>query len=1627
MKKIYTLLASLIMTSLGFAQTNIYTQSFEVANDGYSSSVTEGSTFQDVFNRIDASAASGGDIGGNATFIWAIEDSNVTPATITLDQMDVTGFSDFTFSIDMLAHHYQDWDSTDELLISYSIDGAIAENLMWVQMVRDPGNLGDISNGPAAIDAGFDNDGDCGASTTLPAISTGTIHGCTVSASNFATFTSSTIPLNGNTTLDIVLTFNGLTAGDEGLYLDNISVDGTSGGTASTEVNFIGSSISVSEGIGTHELEFTIANEDASNATSFDVVLISGDASDIDSYTTQTVTFPAGSFADQVIELTITDDAIFESDEVLTFEIQNVSGGATAIIGSNNTFDLTITNNDAPATIGLPYSEDFSNCETALWLPFDESGGNFWSCAGGEYNMNGFPNPDDVDWLISNFSIDFDAQGNETISIETSERFGNTINEAGEFELRYSTDYAGYGDPTNATWTALVFDPNNTSTNATASAPSTTFVDASGITGTAYLAFVYDTAAGSGAEDWRVSDISIFEGAPNTSVEFIGTSVSVAEDVGTVDLEFTITNEDATNATTFDVVLTSGEASDIDSYTTQNVSFPAGSVADQTVTITITDDLLEEADETLTFEIQNVSGGNNAFIGTNSSFDLTILANDEPVIPGLLYDADFTNDGDGFPAHNSSSPPAAGPTSTGLFGAAPNQWALSYDTAPNTDGSDNIFEVVGGELVCDDWGGQGIFTSQVIDVTGISVVDISATGINVGANENNFTYFYIIDGGTRVETPVSSSNGDPVNYSLTGINVSGATDLEVGYEFSENGGGDGYSISEFIVVEGSTTTSVQFASTSDVVFEDAGTYDLTFEILFEDATNATTFDVVLTSGDAGDIDAYTTQTVTFPAGSSANQTVTVTITDDMVEESAEVFTFEIQNVAGGNSATAGTNTSFDLTIQDNDGNVALPGDVVISEIMYNSSGTDDEWIEIYNASGADITLDSDWRLNYQSTTYDFTGTLIPADSYLTIALGSNGDGTYNNDNPFTPDVSEIGTPVATISDSNNLGNSSATIELIFDPSGANTTIDIVTYDDGSPWPTTADGNGPSLELIDVTFDNTVGANWVASSFYDGGTPGSAYVAPITYTFNGVWSPSDPNGTATSNDDIIIASGNAVINSNTTCNTMTVNPGASVTVDAGTTLEATNGLTLESSSTSYSSLIPNGTIVGTMEYERHVNINGSGTTGSNDLVSAPLTGQQFDDFAAANPNIFSNGAGTLYLFGPFEKVTGQYVTWANTETATLDAGVGYRAASTDNDTFTFTGNAETGTITHDIVNQGTNNQEWNLVGNPYPSYLNVQQFLSGDAGGGLTNIQLFDGPTAAIYGYDGSAQNGWTIYNLANTSASTVIAPGQGFMVSADAANVATGDLTFTPAMRSTGNSDDFIVGRNAELTYVKLNLSANEKAFNTEFYFNTNASTGFDIGYDANLWGNTTPEFAIYSHLVQDNVGDPVALQTLNSNELDNVTIPLGVNANQGEQLTFSIADINVPASVKIYLEDVVANTVTLLNETDYSITPTTPLNGTGRFFLRTSNEALSTMDNSLDLLDIFTLKSSKELVISGQLLDAKTMLTLYDTQGRLVLSTQLDNENLQNRIDTSSLSGGVYVVSINNDIQQKTQKVIIK
>ncbi|MBT3629990.1 MAG: T9SS type A sorting domain-containing protein [Candidatus Marinimicrobia bacterium] len=221
MRKFLARVIMLVVVQFAYAATT--TIDFETENSGYTASSTEGTTFIDVFNRINPDP----DIGGNSTNIWAVEDMNLSSPTITLDQISISGATNFTFSIDMIAHHYNDWDSGDELLIKYSLDGGSSQNLMWVQ------NNGATYNQTASLDSDFDGDGEC--DDVLPALTTGT-SGCTTSSSIFETFTTSEIALSSNSTLDITLEFNGFEATDEGIYLDNIVITTSSSSVANPSV-----------------------------------------------------------------------------------------------------------------------------------------------------------------------------------------------------------------------------------------------------------------------------------------------------------------------------------------------------------------------------------------------------------------------------------------------------------------------------------------------------------------------------------------------------------------------------------------------------------------------------------------------------------------------------------------------------------------------------------------------------------------------------------------------------------------------------------------------------------------------------------------------------------------------------------------------------------------------------------------------------------------------------------------------------------------------------------------------------------------------------------------------------------------------------------------------------------------------------------------------------------------------------------------------------------------------------------------------------------------------------------------------------------------------------------------------
>ncbi|HTY08182.1 MAG TPA: endonuclease [Candidatus Edwardsbacteria bacterium] len=246
-----------------------------------------------------------------------------------------------------------------------------------------------------------------------------------------------------------------------------------------TQVGMASTALTKNEGDGTFNLTVNIANPSGSSATTVQVVLTggTGSAADVNNYTTQTLTFPAGSSSPQSAAVTITDDALVENVETIVFTLRNVSGGSSAAIGADSVFTLSIIDND------------------------------------------------------------------------------------------------------------------------------------------------------------------------RTTVGFSPAAISKTEGNAPFNITVAIANPSGSAATTADVVLASGSgsAADINGYTTQTVTFPAGSSASQNVAITITDDALVEGTETLVFKLRNVSGGSSAAAGADSAFTLTLYDNDAASGTTFLFEPfDYT-------------------------------------------------------------------------------------------------------------------------------------------------------------------------------------------------------------------------------------------------------------------------------------------------------------------------------------------------------------------------------------------------------------------------------------------------------------------------------------------------------------------------------------------------------------------------------------------------------------------------------------------------------------------------------------------------------------------------------------------------------------------------------------------------------------------------------------------------------------------------------------------------------------------------------------------------------------------------------------------------------------------------
>lgn len=397
-----------------------------------------------------------------------------------------------------------------------------------------------------------------------------------------------------------------------------------------------------------------------------------------------------------------------------------------------------------------------------------------------------------------------------------------------------------------------------------------------------------------------------------------------------------------------------------------------------------------------------------------------------------------------------------------------------------------------------------------------------------------------------------------------------------------------------------------------------------------------------------------------------------------------------------------------------------------------------------------------------------------------------------------------------------------------------------------------------------------------------------------------------------------------------------------------------------------------------------------------LWSSPVAGQKvfkFSPLTIANRFYTYNSATDLYNVVP---------NLSHESNATFDTGKaylirmpnsnqapGYNAGSTAVEFGgEFKGIPNSGTINVPVSLAG---QRYNGTGNPYPSALNIWNFIDTNANNLETGTLYFwrkknnnsnsSYATITKFAYTGNMAEGGDTGSttfVAGQEGNWSINAGQGFIVKASATAA---NITFTNAMRRAVNNTQFFRFDNAELAASKfrINMLWADGGFSQAVIGYSNLTTDeLDYGWDGVMLDDA--ETAVYTAL------DAVKLNILAKGEFTDIdVVPLIYKAGQAGSYTLQMRspDGLFAQGQPVYLKDKLANTVHNITNNDYTFNTDA---GTfdNRFEIIYAAEALGTKDGLITTADVMVYKKDGYLQLSA----INTMLTaaeVYDTRGRLI------------------------------------------
>lgn len=436
-----------------------------------------------------------------------------------------------------------------------------------------------------------------------------------------------------------------------------------------------------------------------------------------------------------------------------------------------------------------------------------------------------------------------------------------------------------------------------------------------------------------------------------------------------------------------------------------------------------------------------------------------------------------------------------------------------------------------------------------------------------------------------------------------------------------------------------------------------------------------------------------------------------------------------------------------------------------------------------------------------------------------------------------------------------------------------------------------------------------------------------------------------------------------------------------------------------------------------------------------LWSSPVTGQ----------NLYSFSPQTLtHRFYTYDAVSNTYISTELNSSSEFTPAKGFAIRAPNNQSATvpaewagiFKGVPNNGTISFPLASYITNGNNYNLVGNPYPSAIDINQFLNSNSQT-IEGVVYFYQHTLTMNAlgifpegtnYASRTSTGGTCatavaennpaYHTPALIPSNVLQVGQGFFVKAKSS----GAVNFTNSMRISGQGHHFIkaAANLVENHHLWLNLVSETSTDINQILvgYLPDATQEVDSKFDGLSYGNT----GSFLYSVIDGGSYVIQGRALPFETTDEVT--LGFNCTSAGTYSIKITDMDglFIGSQEVFIRDNLTGT-----DTNIKIAPYTFTSNVGTFnsrFKIVYAQALGVPSTTFTQNSIIVYKNLDEFHISTKGIVMKDIL-VYDILGRVIYKQNSINKTTTVLKGLETTNQVVLLKIISDDNQSVTIKVI--